>query len=126
MEQTIAALVQELLAALAPLLASVVVWVVVRVGDLARRWYINDVVARAIGRAAGAAFQTFLAGGRTSSPAAIDAAVQRGVDFVHAGPSVVSLLPKAGIDQDRLEQLVHAELGKLLAQSGLGVGGAPR
>ena len=93
------------------LLMPVLVYLVGQGVALARRWQVNATVARAISRAAGAAILSLRESGEPVDATSINRMVRIGVDFVHDAPSVVPLLPKAGISADRLEQLVRAELG---------------
>lgn len=97
------------------LLMPVLVALVGRAVLIARNWNINATVARAIGRAAGAAYMTLLEDRRGTDATAVNRAVNEAVAFVNDGPSVVPLLAKAGIDATRLEQLIRAELGNKFA-----------
>lgn len=105
---------QTLANLLATLLAPVFLWLAGQGLVLARRWQINSTVARAIVRAAGAAIFSLKEEGRPIDNLALNRMVQVATDFVNNGPTVVPLLPKAGIDEARLEELIRAELGNRL------------
>lgn len=107
-EQTLANL-------LATLLGPVFLWIAGRAVMVLRNWNINATVARAIGRAAGAAYLTLVEERRGTDSTALNRAVGNAMEFVNAGPTVAPLLAKAGIDQARLEQIIRAELGNKLA-----------
>lgn len=114
MEQVITAAVHAAMDVLVPVLVTALVGLVGWGADQLRKWHINATVARALARAAGAAIFAWQEGGRPVDGLALNRMVQTGVDFVNAGPSVAPLLPKAGIDQTRLEELIRAELGNRL------------
>lgn len=125
MEQMIEALVRELMAAIVPIAVTALVGLLGWGAEQLRRLHINSTVARAIVRAAGVAYLSLLEQRRGADPTAIAKAQGDAVEFVLNGPTVAPLLAKAGISRERLEEIVRAELGKLLAQDpGVTVGTA--
>lgn len=125
MEQAISAAVHELTQALAPVLLATLLGLVGWGAEQLRKLHINATVARALARAAGVAYLSLLQQRRGADPTAINQAVTAAADFVKNGPTVAPLLPKAGIDDMRLEDLLRAEVGKLLMQDpGVTVGPA--
>lgn len=126
MEQMFTAMVNEAMQTVAPWLVAFFVGLVGWAVKQLRRLNIDSTVARALVRAAGVGYLELTKDRRGADPSAIDRAVAVAVEFVQNGPTVAPLLPKAGIDADRLEQLIRAEIGKLLATDPSVTVGGPR
>jgi hypothetical protein len=123
MEDVTAAVVQEIMAALVPIVVATVLALAGWLAELLRRMHINSTVARAIGRGVGAAYLSLLEQRRGADPSAIARAQEAAVDFVMGGPTVAPLLPKAGISPERLQEIVRAEIGlALVKDQGVSVG----
>lgn len=120
-----ALLVQTGLEYAVPLLIAAVSPALAWIASLLNKAQINSVVTRAIGRGVGAAYMSLLQDRRGADQTAVAKAESAAVDFVMGGPSVVPLLPKAGISPDRLREIVSAELGVLLSKDPtVSIGGA--
>jgi hypothetical protein len=111
MEQLAATILHEIAAVLVPVLATALAPLLGWLVALVRRWSIDAALARALARGAGVAYLSLIEQRRGSDPGAVAAAQAEAVDFVAAAP----IMAKANVSPARLDALVRAELGKLLA-----------
>lgn len=94
---------------LMPALLAVAGWALA----LLRRWAINATVLRAVARGAGAAYLSMVQEKAGASEGAVNRAVLAGADYVEQ--RIPDTLARAGVTALALQQIVRAELGRMLA-----------